>query len=336
MIPKTYRIIISLFFFTAMIAVLSLFQGSYNIPFKKVLEIIVFKAFSWHDTWSAEQELIVWHIRLPRVLLVMFVGANLAVSGAVLQAIFKNPLVSPFILGISSGASLGASLVIVFFNYYNPYLIQTSAFIFSLFAVVSVFTISKLSGEDNVIILILAGVIVSTFFQAFVSLMQYFSATDKLQAIVFWNFGSFTTARWAGVLQTAPFSILGCIILVMLSWRINVMSLGDDAAQLLGINVKRFRILLILIVSLMTSSAVAICGPIGWVGLIVPHIVRMLVGSNNFHVLLCSIGFGSSFLLIVDLLSRVLTSYEIPIGIITSIIGAPFFVFIVYKTKQVM
>jgi iron complex transport system permease protein len=273
-------------------------------------------------------------VRLPRILLVSIVGADLAICGAVLQATFKNPLVSPFILGISAGASFGASLVIAFLQLYSIYFLQISAFAFGVISVLIVLSISKAFGGQNIVVLLLAGVIVSALFSSLVSLIQYFSGEDKLQAILFWTFGSFSNAKWIDVLQSIPITLVGCTLIVFSSWRINVLSLGDQQAEVLGINVRRFRLFLILLVTLMTSTAVAVCGPIGWVGLIIPHIVRMMVGSNNYYVTFSCIGLGAAFLLFVDLLSRVIAPVPIPIGIITSIFGAPFFILILFRMKR--
>ena len=317
------------------IAFFSLLQGSFYIEPMNIGKILISKIFAISKTWTDEQELVLLQVRLPRIILVSLVGANLAISGAVLQAIFKNPLVSPFILGISSGASLGASIVITFVQVYSVYLLQFSAFAFAVFAVLIVLSISKVFGNHNIVILLLAGVIVSSLFASLVSLVQYFSREDKLQAILFWTFGSFSNAKWINVFQTFPITILGCILIVLVSWKINILSLGDEQAETLGINAQKFRILLILLVSLMSSTAVSVCGPIGWVGLIIPHIVRMFVGSNNYFVNFSSIGLGAAFLLLMDMLSRVLFNLEIPIGIVTAILGTPFFVFILYRSKRI-
>ncbi len=336
MIKNKYRFLVISFIVVIVVFLFSLSQGVYKIEIISLLKILCSKLLPINKTWTNAEELVLFQVRLPRVILVCFVGANLAISGAVMQAVFKNPLVSPFILGISSGAALGASLVIVLFNIYNSYILQLSAFSFSLLAVLFVIGISKLFGNSNTIILILAGVIVSSFISSIVSLLQYFTESDKLQAIVFWIFGSFSNAKWESVWQVAPVSIIGSLILVLFSWKINVISLGDQQSATLGINSKKFRFLLIVIVTLMTSSAVAVCGPIGWVGLIIPHIVRMVLGANNLYVLLGSVSFGISFLLIIDLISRNSFAVEIPVGITSSILGAPFFIYILSRSKHVL
>lgn len=331
---KSLRIPLILFVSVIVIAFFSLLQGAYYIEPLNVFKILVSKIFYISQTWTDEQELVLLQVRLPRVILVSLIGANLAVCGAVLQAVFKNPLVSPFVLGISAGASFGASLIITFMHLYSLFLVQFSAFIFAIFAVIIVLIISKAFGKNNIVILLLAGVIVSSLFAALVSLIQYFSSEDKLQSILFWTFGSFSNAKWINVLQTTPITIIGCIYIILVSWKINILSIGDEQAQTLGINPNRFRVVLILLVSFMSSTAVSVCGPIGWVGLIIPHIVRMFVGSNNYFVNLSCIGLGASFLLLMDMLSRNIANLEIPIGIVTAILGTPFFIYILYRTKK--
>jgi iron complex transport system permease protein len=316
------------------IGLFSLTQGAYHIPLTHVVELLLSKLIHVEGTWNATEEVVLFQVRLPRIILVALVGASLSVSGAVLQAIFKNPLVSPYLLGISSGASLGASVVIVFFASYNPFLIQTSAFSFVILAVFLAYLIAKIHGPWNNTILVLAGVIVTTFFSAIVTLLQYLSAVDKLQAIVFWMMGSFSAAQWAHVAQVAPFSLSGCLLLVLLSWRINVLSLGEQEARSLGVNPEYLRVILILVTSLMTTTAVAVAGPIGWVGLVIPHVVRMIVGANNYLVLIGAIGLGAAFLLVVDLAARSLLNIELPVGIVTAMVGGPFFVFIMTRAKQ--
>jgi len=243
-------------------------------------------------------------------------------------------LVSPYLLGISSGASFGASIVIVLLNSFNPLLIHSSAFVFGGLAVTGAYLISKMYGQRDNTILVLSGVIITSFFSALVALLQYFTEQDKLQAIVFWMMGSFSSSQWRHIVQVIPFVLVGCLLLPFLSWRINVISLGDQEAQSLGVNPERFRLLLILITTLMTTSVVSVAGPIGWVGLIIPHIVRILVGANNRDILLGSIGLGSTYLIIVDFLSRNLYGFEIPVGIITALVGCPFFIYLIHRGRQ--
>lgn len=326
---------IYLFIFISLsLAFFSLTKGSYYIEPSNIFWIILSKFVNVKNSWSDQEYLVLLDVRLPRILLVIFIGTNLSVSGAILQSIFKNPLVSPSTLGITSGASFGASLIILLFQTYNPYILQSFAFIFGILSILIVLSIARIFNKKNIVIILLAGVIISSFFIALTSLIQFFSTEDKLQAILFWTFGSFSNSTWNNVFLVMPITILGLLILILLAFRIDILSLGDDEAEALGLNVIKLRIFIVLIVSLLTGTAVAVSGPIGWVGLIIPHIARLLIGSNSRKIILCSIFLGSSFLLLVDLISRTIFKVEIPAGIVTSIIGVPFFIFTLYNTRK--
>lgn len=318
----------------AVVSIISLAQGAYSIEKGKILKILLSRLFPVQQDWSVEDATILLQVRLPRILLVIFVGISLSVSGAVLQSLFRNPLVSPYILGISAGASLGASLVIVFVSAYSFYVLQLSAFLFSLLAVLLVLIIVTAFKNSNTTVLLISGIVIASFFQSLVSLLQYFTETDKLQSIVFWNFGSFTNASWDKLWQVAPITIIGCLIVVLSSWKINVLSLGDEESKSLGVDSKRLRIYLILVVSLMTSTATALTGPISWVGLVIPNIARILLGANNNRVIIGSAGLGALFMLVADLISRTALKVEIPVGIVTAILGVPLFIYILYQTKK--
>ena len=312
----------------------SLVNGAYHISLSNVWSILIGRFFNDQQTWSETDEVVLLAIRLPRIILVLLVGASLAVSGTVLQSVFRNPLVSPYLLGISSGASFGASLIIMFWTTHQPWLVQLSAFLFGMLAVLLSSTIARLYDPINNTVLILAGVVVGSLFSALVGVMKYVASPDVLRVIELWTMGSFADAKWRDVIQLAPFIVGGCVIMVLLSWRINALSLGSQQAKILGIDPKGLRFLLIAVTGLMTSMAVAISGPIGWVGIIIPHIVRLMVGANNYFVILGSICLGSAFLLGVDLLARTLVPGEIPISILTAIIGAVFFIVLVSRVRK--
>jgi iron complex transport system permease protein len=334
MTARNTKTIAIVYVITIVIFCVSLFIGTYQIKLSTVIRMLLSKVAAVEKTWTQADETVLFDVRLPRVVLVILVGSALSVSGAVLQSIFRNPLVSPYLLGISSGASFGAALIVVVFSHFNPVMIQLSAFTFGMLAVLLASAIANLYGSRNNTIIILAGVIISALFTAMSAFLKYFADHHQLQTIVIWLMGNFSSARWQNVFQVAPFSIIGCILMILLSWRINVLSMGSQQAIALGINPRRFRIVLIAIVSLMTGIAVSACGPIGWIGLIVPHLVRMLVGSNNFHVIIGSIGMGAGFLLLVDLAARNILAVEIPIGILTSIVGAVFFIVFMIRAKK--
>lgn len=330
---KTITVIIIILLI--IISSISLTYGNYKINLGIILNWLCSKlSFTTSILWTKEQDLILASIRLPRIVLVSLVGSSLAISGAVLQSVFKNPLVSPYILGVSAGASFGVSIVIVFIQSYNFLLLQSFAFIFGVVAVLFVLIVSRLFSSSNTIILVLSGVIISAFFSSFVSLLQYFSEEQQLESILFWTFGSFNNSSWKDVILVSPINIIFSIILITQSWRINVLSLGEQESQVLGIDNNKFRIMLIGITTLLTSSVTAVCGPIGWIGLLIPHIVRFIGGANNFYVIINSFLFGAVFLQVVDLIARNIATVEIPVGIVTAIIGLPFFIFILYKSKN--
>jgi iron complex transport system permease protein len=318
------------------IACFSLVKGAYRIELSNVWTILVGRLFGMAGNWNPSDQVVLLAIRMPRIILVVLVGASLAVSGAVLQATFRNPLVSPYLLGISSAASFGASVMMVFLSVYRPGLVQLSAFLFGLLAVFLASSIARLYDPLSNTVLILAGVVVSSLFSALVGVLKYLAAPEALRMIELWSMGSFASARWRDVLQVMPFAIIGCTLMVLLSWRINALSLGEQHARTLGINPKALRFVLVAVTSLMTSMSVSVCGPVGWIGIIIPHSVRILVGANNFYAILGCITLGGAFLLLVDLCARTLLPGEIPISILTSIIGAGFFIVLISRTRKAL
>ncbi len=276
---------------------------------------------------------VLFRIRLPRLLLAMAVGAALSVAGASLQALFKNPLVNEYILGISSGAAFGAALSLVFLGRSFPP--QAAAFLFAILAVLGVLLVAGRGESPSLISLLLTGVIVSAFFSALLSLVEFFASPYVLQALFFWLMGSLSLAGWKDLAISLPLIGFGLVILLLYRWRMNVLSLSDEEARALGVNVRRGKIIVVLLTTLITASATAVVGIIGWVGLIVPHLVRLIVGADNRIVIPVSAAVGASFLLVADDITRGLSSLEIPIGIFTSIIGIPLFLMLLRKAKKV-
>lgn len=275
-------------------------------------------------------EKLVLHIRLPRVLTAMLVGASLAMCGAALQGAFRNPLVGPQMLGISSGAALGGCLAIFFFTSMTA--ILGLAFAGGLLAIAAVYAISRVGGRNQVLVLVLAGVVTGAFFSSLLSLLTYFAdPNDTLPAIVFWLMGSFATASYLKLAAVCLPVLSGMLVLYLLRFRINVLSMGDEHAASLGIAVEKVRWAMLACVALIVSCGVAIAGTIGWVGLVIPHFARMLVGPDHRHLLPASALLGSLFMLWVDTLARSLTSAEIPLDVITSLIGAPVFAMMLRK-----
>lgn len=264
-------------------------------------------------------------IRAPRVILAVVLGGCLAVSGAVLQSLFRNPLVSPDIVGVSSAAAFGGVLAILVGT--SSFILMGSTFIFGLSAVICVMLIGRIRSHSATLTIVLAGVVVSAFFNAMVSLMTYVADPySKLPSITFWLMGSLAAASWAKVTTIIIPVIIGLIVVVALRWRINVLSLGDEDARALGINPSAMRWVCIFAVALLTAASVAAAGIIGWVGLVIPHLVRLLVGHDNRVVIPESFLMGGMYLLIIDTIARNATSVEIPVGILTATIGAPVFI----------
>ncbi len=287
---------------------------------------------SFEQTWGVSEQTVVFRIRLPRVIAAMLVGGGLSLAGASFQGLFRNPLVSPDILGVAAGAGFGAALGILVSG--NPWVIQVSAFAFGIVAVAVTYGIGRVYHNSSTLILVLAGIIVGSLFSALLSLAKYVADPyDTLPAIVFWLMGSLSSVSNTDIIAVAPPILLGSICLYLIRWRINLLSLGEEEAQALGLDTKRMTVVLVISSTIVTASAVCISGIIGWVGLVVPHIGRMLVGPDFRNLIPVSAVLGASFLLVVDDIARTLTATEIPLGILTALIGAPFFAYLLTRKK---
>ena len=267
-------------------------------------------------------------VRLPRVLLTFLVGGSLAVAGNALQALFRNPLVCPYILGLSSGAAFGAALAMTIV--WLP--IQPAAFSFAMLAVGVAYFLARSRKSVSVVSLILSGVIVSGIFTALLTIVQFLTDPFKLQTIVHWTMGNLHNAGWEKLRSASPFCIAGLIWLFLLRWRMNVLALGDDETRAVGLNPEREKFLVLIPATLVASASIAVAGVIGLVGLVIPHMVRMMIGPDNTYSLPASFTFGGSFLLVVDSLSRSVAPFEIPIGVFTTLLGGPFFIFLLRHT----
>jgi iron complex transport system permease protein len=270
---------------------------------------------------------VIFNIRLPRILLVILVGAALACAGASLQGMFRNPLVSPDLLGASAGASLGACLSMLLGL--PTWALPICAFAGGLIAVGAAVWFGSMVKYDPTLSLVLGGILISTLFQAGVSLTKFMAdPTDQLPNLTFWLMGGFSQTNQGDLLTCLiPFA-LGFVVLLLQGWKLNVMGFGDEEAQTMGINVRRTRLLVILASTLLAATAVAFSGIIGWIGLVIPHFARAIVGPNYRRLLPASLLIGASFLLVVDDLARLISAVEIPVGILTAIIGVPFFIVI--------
>lgn len=278
---------------------------------------------------SSVSSIIFWQIRMPRVFLAAIIGAMLSVSGAVLQGVLKNPLSDPYILGISSGGAVGAAISMILS--FPLYAVCSFAFLGALASVLIVYNFSKVSGSTRPETLVLAGVAVGSFFGAVLVSVVMFS--DKLQSVYFWLFGSFSLANWFFVNIASVVAAIGIGVALIFSRQLNILMLSDEEAVSLGVNVRFVRAVLLTCSSVLSAVSVAICGIIGFVGLIVPHVVRLLIGQNNVYLIPASGLLGAVFMVFADMLSRtILSPAEIPVGIITAFIGAPFFIFLL-RTK---
>lgn len=279
-------------------------------------------------------ETVIWKIRGPRVVAALVIGAALAAAGAAYQNMFRNPLVSPDILGVSAGAAVGAVLGI--FLSLNVILIQSLAFAFGLAAVGLVYvTANAVRGHDPLLVLVLAGVVVGSLLGACVALMKYLADPyNQLPAITFWLLGSLASATPDDVWSTLPLMIVGLLPMWLLRWRINLLSLDDEEARALGVETGRMRFVVIAAATLMTSAAVAISGVIGWIGLVIPHFARLLVGPDFSRLLPTSVLLGAAFLLAVDTLARTVARIEIPLGVLTAFVGTPLFLWQLATAKR--
>lgn len=314
----------------------SLFVGRYQTPVSVVVDESM-KAFSalFFGTPASvtNQHTVLFNVRLPRIIAALLVGAALSTAGASFQGIFRNPLVSPYILGVGAGAGFGACLAILLWNSYL--FIQLMAFSFGLLAMFLAISMGKASKGTGTLVFVLSGIIVSSIFTALTSLVKYVADPyDELPAIVFWLMGSLATVRYGDLLYILLPMFIGALVLFLLRWRINILALGDEEAKSLGMNVEKMRLVIIVCATLLTSAAVSISGVIGWVGLVVPHISRMIVGPNYSRLLPMSMVIGASFMLLVDDLSRTIVATEIPLGILTSLVGAPLFAYLIQRGRM--
>ena len=327
---KNWKIILA-WVVPILIAVASLGIGRFEVDFGTVTKILLSNVFPIEQTWTQMEENVVMQIRLPRVLLAFLIGGGLSISGASFQGMFANPLVSADILGVAAGAGFGASLGILLFG--NSFAAQILALLFGLLAIVFTYAIGGVGKNLPVFMLVLAGVVTSALFQALISLTKFVAdPEEKLPAITYWLMGSLGTATYKDLYVAGPLILIGVFILLAVRWRINLLTLPEDEAKSLGIATTRLKWLVIFGATLVTAASVAIAGIVGWVGLIIPHIARMIVGNNNEKVLPMSIALGGAYLMFIDNIARTLTAAEIPLSILTAIVGAPFFAYLLRRT----
>lgn len=330
---KKNKLVYFLIFISPVILILlTLFNGRYPIPLKDIPRVLVYpflQGENYQDTFYT----IIWKIRMPRAILSGLVGASLAVSGAAFQGLFHNPLVNSGMLGVSSGAGFGAALAILLFARSSIY-VYIFALFFGSVAVFLSYTIGRIYNTTPTIMLVLGGTVISSMFSALLSMIKYIAdPVNKLPAITFWLMGSFASVSEQDILIGAPPMLIGIVGLILMRWRINVLSMGDLESKTLGINSNLNKLTAIVFATLSTAGAVCVSGTIGWIGLIIPHIGRMIVGNDNKLLIPLSCALGASFLIVIDNIARTLISGEIPIGILTSLIGGPFFIYLLKRTK---
>jgi iron complex transport system permease protein len=316
--------------------VASICVGRYGVPVDRALVILWQGLLHPTAAPAAIDERIVLLVRAPRVLLAALAGAGLAVSGAALQGVFRNPLVSPDTLGISQGAAFGGALAITFGIWGLPLI--GMVFATGLVALLLVGFISRIDGRTETVTVILSGLVVSSMFAAVVSLLQFTADPESsLPAIVYWLMGSFASATWARTLIAAPGLVIGAILLWAMRFRLNILSLDEAEARSLGAKPGRERWLIFAMVAIIVGSQVAVSGIVGWVGIVIPHAARLLVGHDHRTMLPASILLGAAFMVIIDTLARSATAAEIPLGVITALVGAPVFALLLrryYREKR--
>lgn len=316
--------------------------GAAKIPFRDSI-VIIFSKFPLVGQYISTEGireshiLIVRNIRFPRILLSALIGIALSGSGVIFQGIFKNPMADPYVLGVSSGAAFGATLAIVFgveATFLGFGAITLMAFAGAILTTFFVYHIARIGTKIPVVTLLLAGIAVSFLLSAFISLLMTLNR-EEIQKIIFWTMGSVSASSWKHVILSSPIILLGSTFYIAFARDLNVMLMGDDTAKSLGLEVERLKKTLLIVASLVAASSVAVSGIIGFVGLIIPHMIRLIVGPDHRVLIPFTLLGGAIFMILADTLARiVIAPAEIPVGIITSLFGAPFFIFLLYKNKK--
>lgn len=316
---------------------ISLSSGSIKIEIFNIIKIILFKLNASSGAGILpEEDLVVWSIRLPRILLGVIVGAILACSGALMQGVFRNSLADPGLLGISSGAALFVSMGIVLgLGTFGGFSLPVLAFVGSFISMMLIYFIATKKSQTNTSTMLLAGIAINAICGAGTSIFTYLSSNEELRTITFWQLGSLGSANWNYVFNIAPFFLLLILFAPMLSKALDAMMLGESNAKYLGIQIERVKFIAILLISLSVGASVAICGMISFVGLVVPHLIRLMIGPKNKGLMICSMILGSILIVLSDLIARVIVlPLELPIGVVTSLLGAPFFLYLIIKNKR--
>jgi len=323
--------ILLIIFLTIFTVFFSLSSGVINISFPDIFSILIFNSYEGEVNNS-----IIWDIRLPRIILSFFVGIALSISGAVMQGVFRNPLADPSILGVSAGAALGA--VIPFslaLQSINLFIIPSFSFLGGLIASALVYSIYVFTGRKSNSILLLAGIAIGSFLNALITLSVYLSDNPfQMRSIFYWLIGGFESTRWEHLFISVPIITISTLILFLKSKEINMIMIGDDYAASLGINVNQTLLLCLFFTTLATSAAVSVSGILAFVGLVVPHIVRLIIGNDNRFVLPLSAFFGGFFVVLMDFITRIFfNSSDLRVGVLMSLVGGPFFIFLIFRNN---
>lgn len=308
----------------------SFMLGRYPVSPVTLIRVISARLLPLEADWSSQVETVIFQIRLPRVFMAALIGAGLTCAGSAYQGIFQNPLVSPDVLGVSAGAGFGAALGLFMGLSYRA--VSFSSFLFGILAIFLVYLISTRVKANPALGLVLSGMMIGSLFTSAVSYLKLTAdPNNTLPVITYWLMGSLASIRTEDVVFAAPLILLGILPIYLLRWQINVLTLGEEEARCIGINTRLIRGVIVTCATMITAAAVSVSGLIGWVGLVVPHLARMLVGNDYRRMLPASLLLGGSFLLITDNFARLLSTSEIPIGILTSFVGAPFFLYLILR-----
>lgn len=305
-------------------------MGRYGLDFQQIMQTIFPGTYPEVEV-TQNMQTVLFNIRIPRILLALLAGAGLSVAGASFQGLFSNPLATPDTLGVATGASFGAVMGLLIGL--DMVWVQFVSVGFGILAVVVVYAISRIKNTSSLVMIILAGMVVAALFSALVSMVKYVAdPQDELPAITFWLMGSLAGTTYDTLKVGSPFILIGTGIIFFLRWKLNAMSLHEDEARSLGVNVIVIRSLVVVAATMITAAIVSMCGLIGWVGLLIPHIARMIFGNDNKYVVPASIGIGALFMLVIDTIARTVSAAEIPVSILTAVIGAPFFIILLRRT----
>ena len=325
----TIAAMLTMFLLPIVTALISLCIGRMNLS---IIEVIHTLTDAARGNRQSQNYSIVINLRAPRIIMAIIVGAGLTCAGNAFQSLFSNPLATPDVLGVTSGTCVGAIIAIIM----SMGIMETQllALAFGLFAVWITMMLAGDRNGQSVVFLVLAGVIISALFNAVGSLLKYTAdPLDKLPAITYWLMGSFTSASYKKIMVGSPLILAGIAVIYLMRWKLNILSLSDDEARASGMDLKKTRLIFVLAATVITASCVSMCGQVGWIGLLIPHCSRMFVGSNNRYVVPVGISIGASFMIIIDTFSRSISVIELPLSILTAIIGAPVFISLLKRNR---